>query len=245
MTEIFTGYTSAIALGAGFGFYGAVSPGPLQTLIISETLSNGVRSSWRASLAPLMCDPIALAIALFCVSHVPDWTIALIAFGGATVLTRIALAEIKTTAEDFDFQKKHRRSLLQIWIVNMSNPNLWIGAFTLNGLWIHNFWEKGGVTLAVAYIVSYFISIVATYLAMAILVGVCKKALNTNWLARVNRVLGVMLLVMALMFIWLGLQKIGLVTEPKTAPEQTYQLLRTNFEYLISWENCACLDLFC
>ena len=42
MTELTAAYASAIVLGSGFGFQGSVSPGPLQTLMISETLSNGV-----------------------------------------------------------------------------------------------------------------------------------------------------------------------------------------------------------
>ncbi|MBQ2850800.1 MAG: hypothetical protein IJE77_10000, partial [Thermoguttaceae bacterium] len=107
--EATTALVGAIAMGAGLGFFGAVSPGPLQTIIVSETLANGARSAWRAAFAPVCTDPFALALALFVVSNISGGALACVAFAGAALLFRIAWAEFRTTEADFDFSQKPRR----------------------------------------------------------------------------------------------------------------------------------------
>ncbi len=213
MTETTGLYLAAAALGVGFGFQGSFSPGPLQTLLISETLSNGARSSWRAAFAPVLSDPIALTLALTVVMSVPNWTIALIAFFGAAILCRIAWSELNAKAEDFEFHKKPRRSLFQIWVVNITNPNLWIYSFTVNSLLIRDFWEKGGAWLAGFYLVCFFVSIVSCNLATVGIVGALKRVFNPKSLVIVNRILGVALFFLALRFIYLGLTKLDVIKE--------------------------------
>lgn len=80
MLSIASDYLRARVLGSIFGFQGSVSPDPLLTIIISETLANGIRSSWRAAVIPLCTDPIALCIAIFIVANVPNAVLATIAF---------------------------------------------------------------------------------------------------------------------------------------------------------------------
>lgn len=106
MFSIASGYMSACVLGSIFGFQGSVSPGPLQTVIITETLANGIRSSWRAAVIPLCTDPIALCIALFIVANVPNSILPAIAFLGAALLCRVAWLQFRTTENDFKFQTK-------------------------------------------------------------------------------------------------------------------------------------------
>ena len=230
MTETTGLFLAAAALGSGIGFQGSVSPGPLQTLLISETLSNGVRSSWRAAFAPVMSDPIALTLALSLVMIAPDWAIALIAFGGAAMLSWLAWGELKATAEDFELHRKPRRSLFQIWCVNITNPNLWIYSFTVNSLIIRNFWEKGGAVLAGFYLLVFFVTIVSCNLATVLAVGALKQVFNPKALVVINRILGCALFCLALRFVYLGLVKLDILKEASYA---TISFLTSSFEMLI------------
>ena len=224
-------YFSAIALGAGLGLQGSISPGPLQTLLISETLSNGVRSSWRAAFAPIMSDPIALSIALTVAMTLPDWGIALVAFIGAVMLSWIAWSVLRTKAEDFAFQKKPPLSILQIWGVNMTNPNLWIYSFTINAILIRNFWEKGGLELAATYLLAFFVTMISCNLAIVGIVGALKKVFNPKALVVVNRVLGCVLILLAVKFVHLGLVKLDIV---KSASETVTSFL-SELAPILSW----------
>ena len=209
MTDATT-YISAIVLGAGFGINGAVSPGPMQTLLISESLLNGLRSSWRVAISSLVTDPIALTVALFFFASAPDWCVAVIAFAGALVLSRIAWSELQTKTEDFEFHKKQPISFLQIWITNLTNPNLWIYSFTVNGTLISEFWRKGGLSLTLVYLITAYSVMIGCNLTIGGVVGAAKTLFNVKGLVYINRFLGIVLFLLALGFVYTGALKLGL-----------------------------------
>ena len=202
-------FAAAGLLGLAFGFQGSVSPGPLQTIIISETLSNGVKSSWRAAIIPPLTDPFALAVALFVVANVPNVMLAAIAFFGAGLLLRFAYLQFKTTEDDFAFQRKERASFWTIWATNFLNPNLWIFSFSINAFQINEFYRDSGFGVAATYLLTFFASISFFNLATAFLVAGLRRAFNAKQLVRINRVLGAFLLFVAARFLYLGLAKLG------------------------------------
>lgn len=214
--EATTALVGAIAMGAGLGFFGAVSPGPLQTIIVSETLANGARSAWRAAFAPVCTDPFALALALFVVSNISGGALACVAFAGAALLFRIAWAEFRTTEADFDFSQKPRRPFYLIVALNFLNPNLWIYSFTVNALNVSAFQRDCGWGVASTYLLAFFVSITLCNLAIVFLVAGLKTFFNARWLVYVNRALSVFLTVVALRFIWLGCEKLGLIDSAAT-----------------------------
>src|SRR5690349_7015241 len=59
--------------GIGYGFAGGVQPGPLQTYIISQTLTKGWRRVLPAAFAPLISDGPIITICLLVLSQVPAW----------------------------------------------------------------------------------------------------------------------------------------------------------------------------
>ncbi len=209
--ETTTALVGACALGAGFGFFGAVSPGPLQTIIVSETLANGAKSAWRAAFAPVCTDPFALALALFVVTNVSDGALACVAFAGAALLLRIAWAEFRTTEADFDFSRKPRRPFYLIVALNFLNPNLWIYSFTVNALNVSNFQRDCGWGVAAAYLTTFFVTITVCNLGIVALVAGLKSFFNARWLVYVNRALSVFLAFVALKFVWQGVTTLGLV----------------------------------
>lgn len=197
-------FLSALALGAGFGVNGSVSPGPMMTLLVSETLTNGIKSSWRVAIASLISDPIAIFVAILTLNAVPDWTIGLIAFLGAAMLFRIAWGQLKTKATDFETQDRPRISLFDIWATNATNPNLWIYAFTVNGLLITQFWKKGGLALTGTYVLAFYGTMIACNLTIAAILGSTRKLFSPKALVVVNRVLGVALILLAIGFVYTG-----------------------------------------
>ncbi len=209
--ELTKALVGACALGAGFGFFGAVSPGPLQTIIVSETLANGAKSAWRAAFAPVCTDPFALALALFVVSNVSDGALACVAFAGAALLFRIAWAEFRATEADFDFSRKPRRPFYSIVALNFLNPNLWIYSFTVNALNVANFQRDFGWGVAAAYLATFFVTITVCNLAIVGLVAALKSLFTARWLVYVNRALSVFLVFVALKFVGQGVAALGFI----------------------------------
>ena len=204
MESISTCFLSAAALGTFFGFQGSVSPGPLQTVIISESLSRGVRSSWRAATISLVSDPFALVVAVFFVSNLPNAFLAGISFLGALTLWRIAWLQFHTSDGDFSFQTQSRLSFFSIWTTNMFNPNLWIFSFTINAVQIHDFFRDGGIVAVALYLSAFFISICSCNLLIALLASKSRRFFDVKRLVIINRVLGLFLLVVSARFIYMG-----------------------------------------
>lgn len=211
MTGMLSLYLNAIGTGSMFGVNGSLSPGPLQNLLISETLSQGMRSSWRVAIVPLVTDPIALTIAVFTLATVPNWVFALIAFVGAFILSRIAFEQLGTKLKDFELKQTPRRKFRTIWAVNITNPNLWIYAFTVNGVYIYNLGHEYGVPLAATYLASFFFALLSCNLATAGVVAFLKKKFSPKVLVIINRTLGVFMLFMVVRFLLVGLKSLGLI----------------------------------
>ena len=58
-----------ITAGAALGLSAGFSPGPLLTLVLTETLHHGVKAGIRVALAPMITDaPIIVLTLLFCPS---------------------------------------------------------------------------------------------------------------------------------------------------------------------------------
>ena len=59
--------------GLTLGFAAGAQPGPFQTYLITQTLSQGWRRVWIAAFAPLISDGPIVALVLLVLSQVPDW----------------------------------------------------------------------------------------------------------------------------------------------------------------------------
>ena len=59
--------------GIGFGFAAASQPGPFQTYLISQSISQGWRRTLPSALAPLLSDGPIIALCLLALSQVPIW----------------------------------------------------------------------------------------------------------------------------------------------------------------------------
>ncbi len=59
--------------GIGYGLAAASQPGPLQTYLISQSVTHGWRRTLPAALAPLLSDGPIIALCLVVLSQVPAW----------------------------------------------------------------------------------------------------------------------------------------------------------------------------
>ena len=73
--------------GAALGFAAAISPGPFQTYLITETLSGGWRRGMPVTFAPLITDLPIILLSLFMLNQLPEYFLRIISLaGGAFVL---------------------------------------------------------------------------------------------------------------------------------------------------------------
>ena len=95
---------SLLITGIIFGLSGGLTPGPLFTLIVSETLKHGTREGIKISMVPIISDLPIVLFTLFIILKVSeiDLIIGVIALGGAIYLIFLAMEGIRFKGASLD-----------------------------------------------------------------------------------------------------------------------------------------------
>jgi threonine/homoserine/homoserine lactone efflux protein len=80
-----------LALGAGIGFVAGVSPGPVLTLVVSETLRGGWLRGSAVAAGPLLADGPIVILALTVMNQLPSAFVPAVSLVGGVFLLYLAL----------------------------------------------------------------------------------------------------------------------------------------------------------
>ncbi len=160
-------------IGSGFALAAGVQPGPLQAFLFSKVTQNGWRHTLPASLAPLISDgPIAIVVLLI-LNRFPTHVSSYLQAAGGILLIYFAIAmylQIKKNNLEEEIKKKEPHTIWQATLVNLLNPNPYIGWSLVLGPAAIKAWHInpiGGVIL----IGSFYLTIVITLAATVVLFG--------------------------------------------------------------------------
>lgn len=158
-----------LVLGFTLAFAAAVQPGPLQAYIVARTLSHGWRHTWPAAFAPLLSDlPIAL-IALGALHFAGARLLAVLQCAGGLFLLYLstqAFRNWRTPAARAE--AGGRGSLLSATIVNVLNPNPYLGWSLVLGPLFLCAWQEAPRDAA-ALLLGFYAAMVATTLVIILL----------------------------------------------------------------------------
>jgi threonine/homoserine/homoserine lactone efflux protein len=191
--------------GVTFGFAAAVQPGPFQTYLISQTLSNGWRRTLPAVLAPLLSDGPVLALVLLVLSRVPDGAIQLLHLAGGAFVIYLAFGAFRAW-QRFDAQsttpQSSQQSLFKAAFVNLLNPNPYLFWSLVGGPLLLAAWREIPLN-GIGLLLGFYLTLIGSMAAGVVLLS------NTGRLGpKVNRaLLGISALAlsgMGIYQVWLG-----------------------------------------
>ena len=166
-----------VVLGIGFAFSAGVQPGPLQAFLLAQVTATGWKRTLPASLSPLLSDiPIALLV-LLAFGRLPAVAqLALRAAGGVLLLylawstiRRLRLAPVPSA----ETPHAAHRTLLQAALVNVLNPNPYLGWALVLGPAAQAAWHQHPAW-AVALVVAFYGTMVLTLAASIFLFGTAR-----------------------------------------------------------------------
>ena len=131
--------------GATFGFAAAVQPGPFQTYLISQTLSNGWRRTLPAIFAPLVSDGPILALVLLVLSRFPEGVIQLLHLAGGAFVVYLAFGAFRAWQQfiaQSTYPHSSRQSLFKAAFVNLLNPNPYLFWSLVGGPLLLTAWRE-------------------------------------------------------------------------------------------------------
>jgi len=195
--------------GVTYGFAAAVQPGPFQTYLISQTLSNGWRRTLPAVFAPLVSDGPILTLILLVLSRVPSGAIQFLHLAGGVFVIYLAFGAFKAWRR-FDVQnissQSGHQSLFKAAFVNLLNPNPYLFWSLVGGPLLLTGWRETPLN-GIGLLLGFYLTIIVSMTVGILLLG------TTGRLGpKVNRaLLGVSALAlfgMGIYQIWLGLSGI-------------------------------------
>ena len=194
----------ALLLGAAFGLQGAIQPGPLMAVLISESVNHGRKAGMKIGLIPLLTDPPVLLLALVVVASVSELFLGVISLLGAILLIRLGRLGLRNDDPDDRFRTEPaaKRTFAAAVALNFLNPNLYLYSFMINAPQVIACWKQGGFVPAVGYVAAFFAAIAAANALLAILAGIFHQNAPARFLLWLNRLLSGLMFLMAGFFLF-------------------------------------------
>jgi threonine/homoserine/homoserine lactone efflux protein len=162
-------------MGMTYAFAAAVQPGPFQTYLISQTLSNGWKNAIPAAFAPLLSDGPIILLVLLLLSRMPVWLVQSLQCAGGIFLLYLAIGAFRNWRDFYVKNSAHtwtgQQTVIKAALVNFLNPNPWLAWSLVMGPLLLKGWQEApanGLSLLVGF---YATIIIVTLGIMLIFAG--------------------------------------------------------------------------
>jgi len=201
---------SALVLGLSAG----ISPGPLLTLVIFESLRHGARAGLAVALAPVASDfPIvagALLLAAWLARHLA--VLGALSLAGSVFIGYLAWESMRFAGSRLDTDATcGSRSLARGIAVNLLNPHPYLFWLTVGAPILISAHAGGGVLPPAVFLAVFYTCLVGAKMIMALAVGRWRHLLGSRGYVWTIRATGVLLALFALLFLRDGLHKLGVL----------------------------------
>jgi threonine/homoserine/homoserine lactone efflux protein len=159
--------------GLTLGFAAGAQPGPFQTYLISQTLSQGWRRAWIAAFAPLVSDGPIVALALLVLSQVPDWFQRVLQIAGGTFVLYLAWGAYKAWkafSPDTEAPQDGSQSLLRAAMMNALSPGPYLFWSLVIGPLIVTAWRENP-TYALSIVLAFYFAMIGLNIGVVLLFG--------------------------------------------------------------------------
>ncbi len=159
--------------GLTLGFAAGAQPGPFQTYLISQTLSQGWRRTWIAAFAPLISDGPIVALALLVLSQVPDWFQRVLQIAGGLFVLYLAWGAYKAWkafSPDTEAPQDGSQSLLRAAMMNALSPGPYLFWSLVIGPLIVTAWRENPAN-ALSIVLAFYVAMIGLNLTVVMLFG--------------------------------------------------------------------------
>lgn len=204
-----------LVLGAGIGMVAGISPGPVLTMVVLETLRGGWARGAAVAAGPLLADGPIVLVAVVLLAQLPPGLIPAISLVGGVFLLYLGVTTLLASRRP---RPRHieagRAGLLTGLLARALSPNPYLFWFLVGGPLLVQA-GRDGWWLALAFLVGYYSTIVGSNVVLAL-------ALH-RWVGRLSeRVYRALLLISGVLLLayGAGLAARGLAQQPpaETAP---------------------------
>ena len=161
-----------LLLGVTYAFAAAMQPGPFQSYLISQTLSNGWRRTLPAAFAPLISDGPIIVLVVILLSRIPGWFINVLQCAGGIFLLYLAVDALKAWKNFYSEEVIHstsgRKTILQAVLVNFLNPAPYLGWSLVMGPLLLKGWRESTLN-GIVQLLGFYTTMVLSQMGIVLL----------------------------------------------------------------------------
>lgn len=204
--------TSFLFSGLMFGLSAGFSPGPLMTLIISQTLTYGVKEGLKVSLAPLITDLPVILLSILVLSRLSDsrTVLGIISLLGGLFVLKLAYANFRIKPPANETCGQAPKSLLKGTLVNFLSPNPYLFWLTVGTPLLFKAWDTTAAA-AVLFLGAFYLCLIGGKVTIALAAGKSRQFLTGRPFKFFMAFLGVLLAVFAITLLRDGLNMLGVI----------------------------------
>jgi len=197
-----------IVQGIVYGFSAAVQPGPFQTYLISQALSQGWKRTLPAALAPLVSDGPIIVLCLLVLSQVPIWFQRILYIAGGLFILYLAYNAYRSWRNfDSNLPKEEdvqtKQSVLKAALMNALGPGPYIYWSLITGPILLASWRETPI-YGIGFLAGFYVISILGYATLIFMFSTTQKLGP-----RVNRkLLGVSVIALfcfGIYQLWLGM----------------------------------------
>lgn len=201
-----------LTIGTVLGLSAGFAPGPLLTLVISETLQHDIKSGVKVALAPIITDFPIIILTLFILSKLSNFhnILGIISLTGGLFILYMGYKSLRTKGVKINLDEIKSKSFIKGVLANVLSPHpylFWfsVGAPIMTKAISHN------ISAALAFIISFYAFLVGSKIVLAILIGKSKSLLSGKMYIFTMRFLGLVLCVLAIVLFQDGLKLLEII----------------------------------
>ncbi len=199
-------------MGAVFGLTAGISPGPLLTLVISETIRHNKTEGIKIAVAPLITDIPIVLLTIFILSKMAssDIVLGVISILGGFFIAYLGYDSIKSKGIEIDIQNLKPKSIRKGIIVNILSPHPYIFWLMVGAPIIIKAYQTSLVA-AFVFIIAFYLMLIGSKISIALVVDRSKAFLKNKVFIWTLRILGLVLLIFAILLIREGMGYLGII----------------------------------
>jgi len=164
--------------GIGYGLAAASQPGPLQTYLVSQSVTRGWKRALPAALAPLVSDGPIIFICLLALSQMPAWTERFLYIVGGLFVLYLAWGTFKSWI-NFEMQAASIEStggqnIFKAALTNILNPNPYIFWTLVTGPVLIKGWRETPVN-GIGFLAGFYLTFISSLAALIIVFGLASR----------------------------------------------------------------------
>jgi threonine/homoserine/homoserine lactone efflux protein len=183
--------TDALITGLLLGLSCGLSPGPLMTLVLSQSLRHGAREGCRIALAPLITDAPIILLTLGLTTQLAGFRNILggISLAGAGFVFFLAWENFQARPIEVSDTVVAPRSWRKGILANLLNPSPWLFWLTVGAATLSKTLAQGWPTAA-AFLALFYLALVGSKTVLAVVAARCQSRLSGKAHAWILRALG-------------------------------------------------------